>query len=61
MTLEYNVPIDILAFVEVVKGLNDTGHVKSSNIIVEWALCVKSSPQVTAHIGVREQVNELFV
>ena len=50
-----------MTLVKIVKSFNNAGNVKSSDIIVEGSFCVKSSPQITAHVGIGEQVDEFFI
>lgn len=36
-----------MSLVEIVKGLDDTGNVETTDAVVKWALHVQSTPQVT--------------
>ena len=54
-------PVDKLTLVKIVKSFNNAGDVETSDIIVERSFCVKSSPQITSHVGIGEQVDEFFI
>ena len=54
-------PVNVLTLVKIVECFNNTSNIESSNIIIEWAFCMQCSPQVTSHISISKQVNELFV
>ena len=57
----FQITIAVMTFVEVVKGLDNTGDVETGNRVIEWAFSVKCSPQITTQIGISQQENKFAV
>ena len=50
-----------MAFVKVVKGLDDAGYVKSADGIIKRAARMNRTPQVTTEVRIGKEIDKLFI